>query len=584
MTSKFSRCLLVAISAVTILAAPSKVIAGIAMPPQIMSPVNYSVTTNMKPRFSWTSSAGFNRYRLQVTKSSDTNFTTPIINTQVVGANYTSASNMPWDTYRWRVKGQQNGVMTAWSKIGSFAIKSSLSTTDEQALNQNLETLAQGWDEAAKESANVILQKPEYSSINWQNYFESYFVTTNHPFTNSLGDYIGYATHHWFDDYTRTKLQEGITPPLWNKMNALLATHTAGGLGKAMEADINLRQSLFTANRYFSGMGREGLSELARQTTYNNYKSLINRYPHYFRAGTIDSNVQPYVPSLRAQVWMSFRDIKTKLDVTTIKDIATTLGLSGRRLDIWNNFTTLVHDNNGLSAAQQGVIFDVMSSIPSGMFTLASITQNEMLGSVGDRHIELAAKSGINVFPNDVGSIYENSFPDDIAEINIDQFTVALAHELSHNIEAQYINSDPVKRARLDQLLRQAGSKYDEQYLRSMVGAAFFQEAPQEFFASIANQWFDDSKHTLDLGVKRLHMGYREPMHQVLYYVDIYSKGGSTSTFYRIGMDGVVHVQQIPLVRDANGRITGLTYQNTVYTFTLDNIGNVTHGKVTQIP
>ncbi len=584
MTTKLSRWFLVAVSIITILATPAKALAGITPAPQLLTPASISVTTNMKPNFSWTSSAGVSKYRIQVTKKSDTYFATPFINAQVANTNFTPSNVLAWDNYRWRVKGEQGYSRTTWSKIGSFAIKSSLNATDEQTLNKNLEALSRGWDDPSVQSANVIMQKQEYSAVNWRNYFESYFVTTNHPFTNSLGDYIGYATHYWFDESTMSNLQGGITPSLWSKINAMLAPHAGGSLGSAMEADTNLRQSLFTTNRYFSGMGRHGLSESVRQTTYDNYKTLIKRYPQYFRAGAIDVNAQPYVPSLRAQVWMSFRDIKPTLDAMAVQDIATTLGLSGRRLDIWNNFTTLVHDNQGLSAAQQEVIFNVMSSMPSGMVTIASITQNEMLGNVDGRYIDLSAKSGINIFPNDVGSVYENSFPGDIAAMNIDQFTVALVHELSHNVEAQYINSDPGRRARLDQLLKQAGSKYDEQYLRSMVGAAFFQEAPQEFFASIANQWFDDSKHTLDLGVKRLYMGYREPVHQALYYAEIYSKGGPTSTFYRIGEDGIVHVQQIPLVRDENGRITGLTYQNTVYTFTLDNIGNVTHCTVQTKP
>lgn len=560
--------------AVLLLVLPAKAFAAVVPAPQLSSPLSASTSTNLKPSFRWNPSGRATTYRLQVTKNSDMSFLAPIINLTVRTTNFTPANAMSWDTYRWRVKVVDRGLKSGWSNVWQHTINPSLTASDEQALTSNLETLSQTWDTAAITSANAILAKPEYSASDWQNYFDTFFNTTNHPFTFALYDYLGYPFYFWLDQGTHERLQGGISQPLWTKVNTLMSAEKAN-LGPALDVNTNLRESLFSVHRFFDSMGHYGVVQSVRDTTYANYKTLINQYPQYFKAGAIDAASQPYVPTLRAQVWMSFRDIKQTLDETTKNEIATTLGLSGRYLDVWNNFSTLLHDNNKFSIAQREVLYNVMESIPNGMLSLASITQNEMLGNTGRRQYNLHSSTGVNIFPTDVGTSSENSFPSDITPGSIDNFSAALAHELNHVIEVGYVNTDSLRSTRRDTLRNQAGS-VDLQYLRNMVGGVFFQQNPQEFIASISNQWFTDSKQTLALGLQRFDQGYSEPLNQALYFADLYSREGTTSRFYQIGSDGVVRLENVVLKRDYYGRIVELTYGGFKYSFTLNHLSNVT--------
>jgi len=113
-------------------------------------------------------------------------------------------------------------------------------------------------------------------------------------------------------------------------------------------------------------------------------------------------------------------------------------------------------------------------------------------------------------------------------------------------------------------------------YLRSMFEDGFFTQYPQEFFASIANQWFSDSRHALDLGVVRFHNGYREPMNQALFFTEVYSQGGNTTRFYTLDTEGRITVTIVPVTRDTYGHINGLTADGATYAFELDSAGNVT--------
>jgi len=322
-------------------------------------------------------------------------------------------------------------------------------------------------------------------------------------------------------------------------------------------------------------MARSGIVDSIKVDSYENYKTYINAYPSLFKATTtIDASSQPLLATLRAQVWMAFRDLK-QLDPATKSEIATTLDLSGKYLDIWNSFSTLIHDNNGFSATQQNTIFNLLTTIPSNILKLGGISQNEFLGNIGANSENFVNKSCVNIFNFAVGTITENSFPDDISPVYIDVFTAALAHEANHIIDSIYIGSDPALKARRDALIAQAGMT-DLQYLRSQVGAAYFQANPQEFIASISNEWFTDTGNTLTLALNRFDQGYKEPLNQFLYFTDLYTGGGNKSTYYKIDSTGSIKTGQVPVSRDSSQRIVSLTLKRITYNFVLDRAGNVT--------
>jgi cysteine-rich repeat protein len=109
-----------------------------------------------------------------------------------------------------------------------------------------------------------------------------------------------------------------------------------------------------------------------------------------------------------------------------------------------------------------------------------------------------------------------------------------------------------------------------------MFGTTFFWTYPQEFIASIANEWFASSFHTLELGMQRFSNGYAEPINQALFFAEIYSLGGSTTRFYNFDTAGNLTVQQPPVGRDGSGRINRITYGGKNYLFALNAAGNVT--------
>ncbi|HMA62891.1 MAG TPA: FlgD immunoglobulin-like domain containing protein, partial [bacterium] len=182
---------------------------------------------------------------------------------------------------------------------------------------------------------------------------------------------------------------------------------------------------------------------------------------------------------------------------------------------------------------------------------------------------------GINTFAT-IGGYRENPYPADISSDYIDGFSVVVAHETNHRVDPDYIYINEDLNSRRKQLVEQAGY-VDKQYLRSNVGAEYFQNAPQEFIASISNQWFCSSEHTLELGLQRYEEGYSEPLNQVLYFCELYSAGTDTTQFYDVNTEGEIIMTKVPVQRDENGHINQLNYKGTTYNFELDSDGNVTN-------
>lgn len=153
---------------------------------------------------------------------------------------------------------------------------------------------------------------------------------------------------------------------------------------------------------------------------------------------------------------------------------------------------------------------------------------------------------GINTFPESALNQMEAPFPSDApdANVQVDLFYGATGHELGHQI-SQYLghrwhsepgpsvgSSDyPVDRGYSEwqrELINEAGCE-PQHYLRSMLPSCFFQNAPQEFLASIANQWFACSECVLRLAMKRWKDGNPHPLNQaVLAMVAWSSKAGTT--------------------------------------------------------
>ena len=208
------------------------------------------------------------------------------------------------------------------------------------------------------------------------------------------------------------------------------------------------------------------------------------------------------------------------------------------------------------------------------LHNLRAITVNEFLGNTGDESLWVLSRSAVNISGLAVGAAHENGFPPDVSPVFSDLFTLILAHELNHVVNAYGVERNQVLKLRQPALIKQAGED-NENYLRSMFRDGLFKEAPQEFFASISNQWFADSAHTLLLGFTRFQKGFAEPLNQAFFMAEVYSLGGSSTFLYNLDTQGTLVRTEVPIERDAEGRIVAVSVGSIIYRFQLDASGNV---------
>jgi hypothetical protein len=317
-----------------------------------------------------------------------------------------------------------------------------------------------------------------------------------------------------------------------------------------------------------------------RNTVYNFYKTQFNKRPNYFKKSvSFNKNTENFLGWSRENMFKIFRDALV-LNATIKADIATTLGLTGRYLDIWNVASVLIADNNSLDTPQKEYLYQLYALIPTNIHNVGIMTFKDLIdggvGSLAYANIGGVVNSyAINSFSNAIGAFSENQFPSDISAGIVDIFCAAAPHEVTHVIDAYLSKSSDAIRNRKNQLIAQAGST-DLQYLRSMVTGAFFQANPQEFMASIANQYQVDTKKVFQLARQRFDNNYKEPINQALFFAEIYAQTPNETYFYNTTLGGVLTRTTIPITKDAAGYINKLTIDGVTNNFVRDPAnGNV---------
>ena len=189
------------------------------------------------------------------------------------------------------------------------------------------------------------------------------------------------------------------------------------------------------------------------------------------------------------------------------------------------------------------------------------ITVKDFLGKTSPDISRAFQGGGVNIFGLSMKPL-ENGFPKDVRPLRRPVFAIVVAHETAHSFDAQMKAVSPSYVSWRKKLLRDAGLD-DLQYLRSMVGGKFFQKAPQEFVASMANQWVMDSAHTFEVGVTRWLKGKGEPILQCLFMLDLYGQKKSPAPLFRTSIKGILSVIPASLKRDGAGRVTEITSPET---------------------
>lgn len=314
-----------------------------------------------------------------------------------------------------------------------------------------------------------------------------------------------------------------------------------------------------------------------RDLIYNTYYELLNSYPLLFKKGHSYDNI--YETAMiwnRERMQYNFRSAKETSE-NNILEIANSLGLTNKYLEIWQDNKVLLLDNSKLDTLQLKFTRDILSMIPQELHNLGAITFRDYLGQTNTIDLGSNNFGTVNTFTTPVGEYPENQFPDDVSPGVTAIFCAAMAHEINHVVDDYYINSSDVFKTRRNQLINQAGT-VGLNYLRNMNNTGyfdFFVNNPQEFFASIANQWFTDSEKVLELGLTRFDNSYKEPINQFLFFADIYSLQSDSTIFYTNDIDGNISSKNVYITRNNNGFINSITLDGEHYSFELDPNGNV---------
>lgn len=211
---------------------------------------------------------------------------------------------------------------------------------------------------------------------------------------------------------------------------------------------------------------------------------------------------------------------------------------------IKNDLGVVVDDEGKLSPRRLQIIYSILKSIPARVLNLQVLTLQNL----------------------ELGYTTQDEIPDERTEV-VDAFSSSVVHEINRHIATHGRESELIKHA--------GGEKM--QYVRSMLEKNYFIENQQEFFPSLARAYFQDTTAVLDLAVERFGAGYHEPINQVLFFMDVYLRGGVLVPVFKMDEYGQLSSRPANLVRDEEGRITGLIINLKQYKFILDKDGFVTN-------
>ena len=260
----------------------------------------------------------------------------------------------------------------------------------------------------------------------------------------------------------------------------------------------------------------------------------------------------------RERLWRTYIDSGYD-DASVRTQLADIAGWSGARRTLFIDRKLIVLDNQMSTAAQSDSILAWLGRMPAERVPLRALTILDFLGSALPS-ISLDGRGyKVNVFGDLPGTVDDPPFPAGFVSWPCDLYTQTVAHEVTHVLDSAYIQANPVRNARRQALLADAGGD-PLNFLRSLpqFPASFFAENPGEFVASIANQWVAESQLCLQLGRQRLAAGRRQPLEQALFFADMLSTG-NTVPFFRCRLAGAIQSRTATLGRDAQGRITSIT-------------------------
>jgi hypothetical protein len=337
----------------------------------------------------------------------------------------------------------------------------------------------------------------------------------------------------------------------------LSGAHSASGSGlpAALRSDTALVRRFLEAQQFLATAAQAlPLDHPHRRRIASGLSSLFERESSFYRR---DFAFQPTVDSasawIRERAWRTWRD-SIQHDADSFEDAIQIGRFPINRAALLREHGVLLLDNAMLGTEQVALLQSHFDQISWGLDGLRAVTVRDALGSAPTGWNLDGRSFGVNIFAFAIGSLRENQFPAEVPVSFADVFSTVVSHEIGHIIDASGIEGNPELRAQKVALITRAADD-PTNYLRSMLEPGFFVRNPQEFFASICNQWFTSSVKTLDVALARFDAGHREPLEQFVFVADVLAGGTDTSRLFAASLDGILDSEQAQIRRDDDRQI-----------------------------
>jgi hypothetical protein len=385
-------------------------------------------------------------------------------------------------------------------------------------------------------------------------------------------------------------------------LRAALETH-GDRLGAALGGDEPLRRRVFGSLTGLQADLAAGLTPDDRRADLaRDLAALAGRFPQVLRRRRFDLGAAPCSGPLAAQFWVVLLEASPATPAGRTA-VAEALGFTGGHRRLLVDLGVIFVDNDTAPPTQLDAMERLMQALPRSVWDVETITAVDWLGPAA-RTQPLRSRTGVNIFAMPLGRT-ENSFPDDAPRPGVtDVFLICLAHELAHNmLDTVGRRTRPAlferKFAALERAagglvawrtprsrgidleatqgrFREAGAwdgdaaawpqawktafdgrpEFDRATCRGNV--RFFLDAPQEAFATLANQYVADSRLMLEFAKARWDAGHRANADQFLLFAEYLSDGRDEVECYVLRPGGALVVTTATLERDEAGRIATL--------------------------
>lgn len=386
------------------------------------------------------------------------------------------------------------------------------------------------------------------------------------------------------------------------RLERALADH-GDPLGLALKDDEALRGEVFGALRALQNdLGRGFLTDAARRELLRSLLALAKEHPGTLRRARRDPEVDPFGTPLFGQFTVVLKNAAPD-SAQGRRTVARALGEAEGYARLLVDLGVVFVDNARASEAQLEAMHEVLSAMPEDVWDVEVVGVADWVGP-GAKNPGVKGRSGVNIFAMDLG-VRENSFgPDSPRRGVTDVYLICLAHEVAHNMldtvgrrrrpelfrrkfqglqraagDAVVFHEDLIRgmdrsatRARFRELglwdgedntwdaawtrYFHEGRRFDRSHIRGNV--EFFLKAPQEAFATLANQWFTDSELMVEFAKVRFDAGHAACADQMLLIAEYLSDGGASVPAYHLTPGGEFTDGTLQLRRDPQGRIKEL--------------------------